>query len=127
MGRVFTIFAFMSPNDERVDAYRNQLNPELQARFDELRTILRQLIPEAEESWSYSIPALRLNKRILLNFAVWKTHCGLYPGAAVNAQLQAEFKELRYSKGTCLLPHDTELPVGVIKRAVELGVERIKK
>ncbi len=117
----------MDLNDERVDEYRNQLNPELQARFDELRALLRKLVPETNESWSYSMPALRLNRRILLNFAVWKTHSGIYPGAAIIAQMQEEFPDLSYSKGTCLLPHDRELPIEVIKRIVEIGEERLKR
>lgn len=126
VGRRFAIFAKMNRNDERVDAYRNQLSPELQARFDELKAMFRRAAPEAEESWSYSMPALRLNKRILLNFAVWKNHCGIYPGAAVISRLQEVFPMLQYSKGTCLFPHDQPIPIEVVQKAITLGKERVR-
>lgn len=117
----------MDVSFERITPNSYQLSPELQARFDELRDMLRRAAPEAEESWSYSMPALRLNKRILLNFAVWKNHCGIYPGAAVISQLMEAFPELNYSKGTCLLSHEVELPQEVIFRIVAEGKKRILK
>jgi len=81
-----------------------------------LRAILRKALPNAEEAISYSIPALKIDKRVVLFFAAWKEHYSLYPSSR---RLEAAFKkELApydaNGKGTIRFPLAAPIPATLI-------------
>jgi uncharacterized protein YdhG (YjbR/CyaY superfamily) len=69
----------MSHSDPRVDAYLATLPTEQQELLEGVRRRVRQLVPEAQETISYDMPAFKLGGRFLLSYAGWKAHCSLYP------------------------------------------------
>ncbi len=81
----------------------------------ELRTIIHNAIPDAEECISWSMPTYRKGKNII-NFASSKNHLGLYPGDEAAAVFAEELKEYSVSKGTIRLPWDRDLPEDLIER-----------
>lgn len=64
------------PDD--VDAYISQFPADVRAVLRDVREAIRRAAPEAEETISYRMPAFRQHG-ILVYFAAWKTHVGLYP------------------------------------------------
>jgi uncharacterized protein YdhG (YjbR/CyaY superfamily) len=69
----------MSASDPRVDAYLAKLPPDQRALLEGVRARIRELVPAAEDTVSYDMPAFRLHGRFLVSYAGWKRHCSLYP------------------------------------------------
>jgi uncharacterized protein YdhG (YjbR/CyaY superfamily) len=65
--------------DPRVDAYLAGLPPGHRELLQRLREQVRALVPDAEETISYGMPAFKLDRKFLLSYAGWKNHCSIYP------------------------------------------------
>ena len=64
-----------------IDQYIAACPAEVQAVLQQLRATIRAAAPEAKEVISYQMPTFK-QRGILLYFAAWKKHVGLYPPAA---------------------------------------------
>ena len=69
----------MSAHDPRVDAYLAALPADQQGLLEGVRATIRRVVPDAEETIAYDMPAFRLAGRFLVSYAGWKRHCSLYP------------------------------------------------
>ena len=65
--------------DARVDAYLAALPDEQRKLLAKLRADVERLVPDAVETISYGMPALRIDGRFFLSYAAWKRHCSIYP------------------------------------------------
>lgn len=109
------------------DEYIFQFPEEVQAKLQELRSIIIQAAPEAEETISYAMPAYKL-KGILVYFACHKNHIGFYPASSGIANFEKELSGYKTSKGTIQFPLDKPLPLDLIKMIVEFRVtENLQK
>jgi len=73
------IIGSMSASDPRVDAYLAALPADQRVLLEGVRSRIRELVPEAEDTISYDMPAFRLDGRFFVSYASWKRHCSLYP------------------------------------------------
>ena len=95
----------------------------VQPRLREIRAVIREAIPEAEERISWSIPTY-WKGRNLIHFAAGKKHIGLYPGDEATAAFAQEFAAFEVSKGTIRLPYDRPLPTELIGRIARWCYEK---
>ena len=94
------------------------------AALKKLRAAIRSVLPrEATEVISYRMPAFKL-KRVLVWFAAFKSHCSLFPSAAVIEQFKDELKGFTVSKGTVQFPMDKPLPAALIRKLVKARLEQ---
>ncbi len=70
-----------------IDEYIASFAPEVQAILERIRLTIRRAAPDAQETISYKIPAFTLNG-ILVYFAAFKKHIGLYPPVRGDAKLE---------------------------------------
>ena len=96
--------------DEYIAAQPEAVQPKLR----ELRRILRDALPEAEERISWSMPTYWKGQN-LIHFAASKKHLGLYPGGEATTVFAEELKDYDVSKGTIRLPYDKPLPAELIE------------
>ena len=73
------IIGSMPATDPRVDAYLATLRADQRDLLEGVRRRVKELVPEAEETISYDMPAFKLGGRFLLSYAGWKKHCSIYP------------------------------------------------
>ena len=66
----------------------------------------------------------KLNGRVLVYFAAFKKHIGLYPAPIALEQFEAELEPYKASKGA--LQRDRNLPLEVIARIVRFRIEEAK-
>jgi len=73
------IIGSMATNDPGVDTYLATRPAEQRDLLESVRRRVKELVPDAEETISYDMPAFKLGGRFLLSYAGWKSHCSLYP------------------------------------------------
>ncbi|HJP86131.1 MAG TPA: DUF1801 domain-containing protein [Gemmatimonadaceae bacterium] len=109
----------------QIRAYTAKLPPSTRRRLKELADVIRKTAPSAVDSFSYQIPAFRLNGKILVWYAGWTNHLSLYPLNASDRDF-ADQKGFKTSKGTVQFPLDKPLPVSLIKRLVKSRVAALE-
>ena len=87
-----------------IDEYILSQDADKQEALRQIRQILCNALPEAEERISWSMPTYWKNHNIL-HFAASKEHIGLYPGPAAVVQFAEELQGYRTDKGTIRIPY----------------------
>jgi uncharacterized protein YdhG (YjbR/CyaY superfamily) len=105
-----------------VDAYIATFPKPVQSRLKKVRAVIRKAAPEATELISYRIPAYKLH-RILVFFAGFKGHIGLFPPVRGNATLQRQVASYAGPKGNLRFPHEQLLPLQLISRIVRFKIQ----
>ena len=107
------------------EAYLFTLSPEIRERMESVRGTVMELAPQAEEVISYNMPAFRL-KEILLWYAAFRKHIGIYPKAATIEAFRNELKGYKTSKGAIQFPHNRPLPLDLIRKLVEYRLQKMR-
>jgi len=106
-----------------MDEYIASFSPEVRAILEKIRSTIRNAAPNAQETISYKIPAFRLNG-ILVYFAAFKKHIGLYPPVKGDARLEKAISTYAGEKGNLQFPLDQPIPYGLIERIVKLRAKQ---
>lgn len=102
-----------------VDEYIEGFSREVQGILRRVRKVIREAAPQAQEVISYRMPALKQNG-ILVYFAAFKGHIGLYPPVTGDARLQKALAPYAGDKGNLRFPYDKPIPYELISRITEL-------
>jgi len=105
-----------------VDEYIRSFPEHAQKKLKELRKVVNEQAPEAQERISYGMPAFFL-KGNLVYFAAFSKHIGFYPGANGIDAFKNELSKYKIGKGSVQFPMGEPLPIGLIKRIVRFRVE----
>ena len=106
-----------------IDGYISQFPAEVRAVLRDVREAIRRAAPEAEETISYQMPAFRQHG-ILVYFAAWKKHIGLYPPISGDKALENAIARYAGPKGNLQFPLDEPMPLDLIERIVRLRVKQ---
>ena len=106
-----------------IDSYISQFPADVQAVLQEVRETIRRAAPDAEETISYLMPAFRQNG-ILVYFAAWKNHIGLYPPISGDKAVEKAVARYAGPKGSLQFPLDEPMPFDLIGRIVKLRVKQ---
>ena len=106
-----------------IDEYISRFPADVQAILEQVRTTIRTAAPEAKETISYQMPAFKLHG-ILVYFAGWKTHIGLYPPVSGGKALEKAVARYSGPKGNLQFPLDEPIPYDLIGRIVRLRVKQ---
>jgi uncharacterized protein YdhG (YjbR/CyaY superfamily) len=107
-----------------VDHYIAACAPEVQPILKKVRAAIRRAAPrEAAEIISYRMPAFKLNS-VLVYFAAFKKHLGLFPPVKGDAKLRAALRKYAGPKGNLKFSLEEPIPYALIARIVKHQVRR---
>ena len=106
-----------------IDEYIARFPADVQAILEQVRTTIRTAAPGATEAISYQMPAFKKHG-ILVYFAGWKTHIGLYPPVSGGKALEKAVARYSGPKGNLQFPLDELIPYDLIERIVRLRVKQ---
>ena len=104
-----------------IDDYIAQL-PDDQARaMSTVRATVAAAAPDAVEAVSYSMPAFKLGKHVLIYYAAFKDHLSLFPASgSVMDKLGTELQSRFTGKGTLQFTPDDPLPDHLVREIVAI-------
>lgn len=111
----------MKPSNE-IDLYIETFPKNVQVLLQELRTIIKNAAPNADEIMSYQMPAYKQFNR-LVYFAGYKNHIGFYPHSSSIEYFKEELKKYKSSKGAIQFPLNEPLPKELIAKIVQFRVQ----
>lgn len=106
-----------------IDEYIAIAPAEVRPILERIRAIIRDVAPDAEEVISYRMPAFRLNG-ILVYFAAFKRHIGMFPPVSGDATLEKKLAPYAGPKGNLRFPLDRPMPYALIERIVQHRVKQ---
>ena len=110
-----------APRD--IDEYIARFPADVQAILEKVRATIRTAAPEATERISYQMPAFKQHG-ILLYFAGWKKHIGLYPPVSGDKAIEKAVARYSGPRGNLQFPLDEPIPYDLIERIVFLRVKQ---
>jgi uncharacterized protein YdhG (YjbR/CyaY superfamily) len=103
-----------------VDDYISQFPVDVQQIMGNIRAVIKEAAPRAEEKISYGMPAYHLNG-VLIYFAGYKKYISLYPlTEGMKALKGAEV--YKGTKATIHFPLNKPMPYDLIRKMVEIRV-----
>ncbi len=98
-----------------VDAYIKTSDPAAQLVMQNLRTLIKSTIPQAEESISWGVPFYKY-QGLLAGFSVFKNHISFGLVFPLNPEDQQELSRLGYTTGkkTIQIKFDQAIPKDII-------------
>ena len=103
----------MNPKPNSIQEYFSWFTPEIQAKLQQMREILQQALPEAEEVISYHMPAFKTTE-VLVYYAAAKSHLGFYPTSSGVINFKEELAGYVTSKGAIQFSYGEDLPEQLI-------------
>ncbi len=112
----------MAGKYRNVTEYMADQSDEVRALLVEMRSLIREVVPDSEEKMNYGVPAYSLIKggkaECQVMIGGFKKHVGLYPHPTTLEHFAEQLKEYKTSKGTVQFPLDKPLPAQLIKEMV---------
>jgi len=87
--------------------------------LQQLREMILELVPDAEECISYGLPAFRKGK-VFAGFAAAKSHCSYYPfSGRVVSDLAAELASYSTTQGAIHFIPEAPLPESLVRKLIQ--------
>lgn len=105
-----------------IDEYIASHPADVQLILRELRRVIVEAAPLAQEAISYGIPTFRLNGN-LVHFGAYKNHIGFYPTPSGIQAFENDLSPYERSKGAVKFPINERLPLELVRKIVRYRVQ----
>jgi len=105
-----------------IDAYIQKFSDDVQERLSIIRTMVKELAPQATERICMRMPTFDLNGKWLVHFAGFEKHIGFYPQPEGIVAFQEKLKDYKTSKGSVQFPLNKPLPLDLIREIIAFRV-----
>lgn len=114
-----------SMSKNQVDKYLASLEQPKRATLEALRRTILEIIPEAAQCISYSMPAFRVQGKVIAGFAAFKNHLSYFPhSASVFPKLGDALSKYKTSPGSLQFPVDKPLPKALVKKLIAIRMKQ---
>ena len=109
-----------------VDDYFGGLDASARAAFEHIRSLVMDMVPEAEQGTSYGMAALKYRQKPLLAFLAARHHLSIFPfSSRVVDAVRGQLTAFDLSKGTIRFTAGVPLPDEVVREIVRHRVNEI--
>lgn len=109
-----------------IDSYIADLeNPLEREAIENLRKILRELLPGAVECISYGIPTLKVGGKWMAGFAKFKNHLSFFPfSGSIFEYFPEEMKDWKHTKSSLHFTVDKPIPREFLEKMIRKRLEQ---
>ena len=114
----------MTPKKARpksITEYINAAPKEARKKLRAMRKCIRTAAPGATESLKWGMPAFSY-RRILVTFAAFKHHIGLYPTSSAVSAFASDLSKFATVRGSIRFPLEKSLPLPLVRKITEFRV-----
>ncbi len=108
---------------ETIASYFAKFPETSQKRMQQIRMLILEKAPEAQESISYGMPAYKTNGKPLIYYAAFKNHIGLYATPSGHTHFADALSQYKQGKGSVQFPNEQPLPLDLIAEIIAYRVE----
>ncbi len=103
-----------------IDLYISNISdPREHKALEDLRKILNELLPTAEECISYGMPAFRVGKHCVAGFAKFQHHLSFFPfSGSILHEFSEELRDFTYTKSGVHFTPEKPIPKELIAQMV---------
>lgn len=109
----------------KIDDYLENIDLAQRKELVRVRDIIKQLVPDTEETISYGIPTLKYKGKNLIHFAAFKDHMSVFPASHAVEVLMPKLKDYKVSKGTVQFSVSKPLSKELIKDMIQVRLDDI--
>ena len=120
----FFLVCLKRMNMNNIQDYLFSYSPAVRERLEQVRTCIKEIIPDAEEVFSYGVPAFKL-KKVVVMYAAHKEHIGFYPMPETIEAFKDKLTNYSCAEGTVRFPHNKELPLELIREMVRFRLSKM--
>jgi uncharacterized protein YdhG (YjbR/CyaY superfamily) len=111
---------------EEIDAYLAGVPEPKRSTLEAVRRAIRDVVPDAEETIAYQVPAFTLHGKVVAGFAAFKHHLAYLPHSGqVLDDLGDALAGYERTTGSLHFPVDQPLPDDLVRRLVEAKLARL--
>jgi uncharacterized protein YdhG (YjbR/CyaY superfamily) len=108
-----------------IDAYLEGLDEPKRSTLEQLRRDILSVVPQAEQCISYTLPAFRVDGKVIAGFAAFTRHLSYLPhSGSVFPELADELVSYRKSTGALQFPVDQPLPASLVAKLVTVRLRQ---
>ncbi|MGH2448053.1 MAG: iron chaperone [Chloroflexota bacterium] len=109
-----------------IDDYLKGLDEPARSTLRQLRETILQVVPDADQCISYSVPAFRMHGKVVAGFAAFKTHLSYLPhSGSVLSQLSDEVEGHGGTKSALHFPLDQSIPPALVEKLIAVRLREI--
>lgn len=101
-----------------VNKYLSNVPQPQRAELVRVRAVVKRLVPGAQESISYMMPAFTYKNKPLVYYAAFKNHLSIFPTSGPIEYLQNDLTGFKITKGTIQFTLQKPLPETLIQKIV---------
>jgi uncharacterized protein YdhG (YjbR/CyaY superfamily) len=110
---------------EDVDRYLADLEDPKRATLEEMRRRILEVIPDAEQGLSYSVPAFKVDGKTVAGLAAFKSHLSYLPhSGSVLAAVSEKTRGYTQTKSALHFPIDEPLPQELIRELIGIKLRQ---
>lgn len=102
-----------------IDDYFKTITPAQRTELERIRTIIKKVVPDAEETIGYGMPVFKFNKKYLIGICAFKNHMSLFPGPEAIEAHKSELADFKIAKGTIQFTQDKPVPEATVKAIID--------
>ena len=115
----------MTKKTQEVDNYLEELDPQRRDALTQVRSLILDTVPDAEESMQYKMPTYGYREAILAAFASQKRYMSLYMEPRIVDRYRPELKHLDLGKSCIRFKSIDQLPLDIVRQMLEETVQAI--
>ena len=104
------------------DQYIQQFPENVQEILRNIRQLIIDNAPLAEEMMAYGVPAYKTNNKPLVYFAAFRNHIGFYAAPSGHTEFSDELSQYKQGKGSVQFPLNKPMPYELIEKIVKFRV-----